>query len=219
MNISTSGTGRKVWCDQGMRGWSQRPIETPSVGISGCNRMWKAEGQHPFLNISTSGTGRKVWCDQGTRSWSHRPIQTTYVGISGCNNAKSGGPTSIPPHNPQQFHSWNRTESLVWSGHEFWWDLFLLFGPLHKKYQESARGACGEVDVIGMIAHSITKNLCKLCTLAKKYEERMSQKVRRSLTILPGHRWHMMMIAATLKLFKLCVKIAYFGWRFVHKGF
>ena len=146
--------------------------------------MWKVEGQHLFLNIIpnnfTAGTGRKVWCDQGMRGRSHRLIETPSVGISDCNNVKSGGPTCIRQHNPQQFHSWNRTESLVWSGHEFWWDLFLLFGPLHKKYQESARGACGEVDVIGMIAHSITKNLCKLCTLAKTYEERMSQKVRRS---------------------------------------
>ena len=42
-------------------------------------------------------------------------------------------------------------------------------------------------------------------------------KSKKILTILPGHRWHMMMIAATLKPFKLCVKIAYFGWRFLHK--
>jgi hypothetical protein len=57
------------------------------------------------------------------RVWSHRPVETPSVGISGCNRVKSGGPTSKFDHNPQQFHSWNQTESLVWSGHESWVNL------------------------------------------------------------------------------------------------
>ena len=40
------------------------------------------------------------------------------VDISSCNSVKSGGPTSISQHNPQQFQIWNRTKKLVWSGHE-----------------------------------------------------------------------------------------------------
>ena len=52
------------------------------------------------------------------RGWSHRPILTPSVGISDCNNVKSGGPTSISEHNPQQLQSRNWTKSLVWSGHE-----------------------------------------------------------------------------------------------------
>ena len=52
------------------------------------------------------------------RGWSHRLVLTPSVDISGCNSVKSGGPTSICEQNPQQFHSWNRMESLVWSGHE-----------------------------------------------------------------------------------------------------
>ena len=36
--------------------------------------------------------------------WSHRAVPTPSVGISGCNSEKSGGPSSISWHNPQQFH-------------------------------------------------------------------------------------------------------------------
>jgi hypothetical protein len=32
-------TGRKVWCDRGMRRWSHRPLTAPSVSISGCNSV------------------------------------------------------------------------------------------------------------------------------------------------------------------------------------
>ena len=52
-----------------------------------------------------------------SRGWSHRSVLTPSVGIFGCNSVKSGGPTSISQHNPQQFHVHNQTESLVWSGH------------------------------------------------------------------------------------------------------
>ena len=40
------------------------------------------------------------------RPWSHRPNQTPFVDISDYNSVKSGGPTSISHHNPQQFHGW-----------------------------------------------------------------------------------------------------------------
>ena len=63
------------------------------------------------------GTSKHIWF-QPLRGWSHRRVLTPSVEISGCNSVKSGGPTSISKHNPQQFHSWNRTESLVWLGHE-----------------------------------------------------------------------------------------------------
>jgi hypothetical protein len=38
------------------------------------------------------------------------------VSIPGCNSLKSGRPTSIFEHDPQQLHGWNRRESLVWLG-------------------------------------------------------------------------------------------------------
>ena len=63
-------------------------------------------------------TERKIWCDWGMRGRSHRLVITTSVGISSCNSVKSGGPTSISKHKPQQFHGWNHAESLVWSGHD-----------------------------------------------------------------------------------------------------
>ena len=31
----------------------------------------------------------------------------------GCNSVKSGGPTFIAQHNPQQFHGWNQMEILM----------------------------------------------------------------------------------------------------------
>ena len=52
------------------------------------------------------------------RGWSHQPLPTSSVNLSDCNNVKSGGPTSIAAHNPQQIKNWNWTERLVWSGHE-----------------------------------------------------------------------------------------------------
>ena len=47
-------------------------------------------------------------------------FKQTSVRISDWNNVKSGGLSSIPQYNPQQQfqHGWNRTETLVWSGHE-----------------------------------------------------------------------------------------------------
>ena len=48
------------------------------------------------------------------RGWSHWPNLTKSIRISSCNSVERGGPTSIS----QQFHGWNRMESLVWSGHQ-----------------------------------------------------------------------------------------------------
>ena len=73
------------------------------------------------------------------------------VSISGYNSVKSGGPTSISQHNPQQFHIWHQMETLVWLGREtlivvdkltiivekksneegvwlFWWALYMQYG-------------------------------------------------------------------------------------------
>jgi hypothetical protein len=75
-------------------------------------------------NIWLVGSKGVTSCNQAIpritslRGWSHQPIQTPFVSISGCNSVKSGGPTSIYEHNPQQFHGWNQMESLVWSMHE-----------------------------------------------------------------------------------------------------
>ena len=44
---------------------------------------------------------------------SHQPLMTSFINISDCTSVKSGGPTSAFQHNPQQFHNWNRTKSLV----------------------------------------------------------------------------------------------------------
>jgi hypothetical protein len=38
---------------------------------------------------------------------------TPFFNIFNYYNVKSGGATSIFEHNPQQFHGWNWTESLV----------------------------------------------------------------------------------------------------------
>ena len=121
-NCFIVGTGWKVWCDWGMRGWSHRPVWHHPL-TSPVVTMWKVMGQHPFLNtvpnnFTTTGTKQKVWCDPGMRGWSHRSVLTPFVGIFSCNDVKSDGPTSISQHNPQQFHSRNRTEILVWSWHE-----------------------------------------------------------------------------------------------------
>jgi hypothetical protein len=94
-------------------------------------------GQHLFFNIIFSnfmaGTGWKLWCDWGMRkkwltlktlgelpikSLSRRPLLTPSVSISGWNSVKCGEPTPKFQHNPQKFHNGNRTEILVWSGHE-----------------------------------------------------------------------------------------------------
>ena len=83
--------------------------------------VWKMVDQHLVLNIIpsnfTTWTGHKVWCDWGLRGWSRRPLLAPSVSISGCDSTKSGGPTSVFRHDPYQFHCWNQTESLVWSGH------------------------------------------------------------------------------------------------------
>ena len=66
------------------------------------------------MRLSYLGQHEQDRCRWSLRGWSHRPNQTPSVGNSGCNN----GLASIYEHNPQQFHGWNWTESLVWSGHE-----------------------------------------------------------------------------------------------------
>ena len=58
-------------------------------------------------------------CWRGSpRGRSHQPLLTPSISISGYNSVKNDGPTSLFEHNPQQFHGWNWTESLVWAGHE-----------------------------------------------------------------------------------------------------
>ena len=84
--------------------------------------MWEAVGRHFFFNIIsidfTAGTRWKVWCDRGMRGWSHQSLLTPSVIICGCNSVKNDGPTFNSQHSPQQFHCWNRTQSLVWTWHE-----------------------------------------------------------------------------------------------------
>ena len=50
--------------------------------------------------------------------WSHWPLLAPSVGISGYKSVESGGLASNSQHYAQQFHGWNWTEILVWSGHE-----------------------------------------------------------------------------------------------------
>ena len=57
--------------------------------------------------------------DEKVRGWSHQHFLTPSVSISSCNSVESGGSTSISQHNLKHFQGWNRTETLVWSGHEF----------------------------------------------------------------------------------------------------
>ena len=65
-NLSLLDTWR--WKDTCLRGWSHRPLLTPSVRSSGCNSV----KSHLFLNIVltnfTVGTGWKAWCDRGMRA-------------------------------------------------------------------------------------------------------------------------------------------------------
>jgi hypothetical protein len=69
-----------------------------------------AKSQRPVVMDKLSSSAHNI-----VMSFSHQPVQTpsVSVGISGCNSVKSGGPKSISEHNPQQFHGWNRMESLV----------------------------------------------------------------------------------------------------------
>ena len=58
--------------------------------------------QHVHWFLGSKGLG----IQQGTSVWGVRPNP---VGVSRCcNSVKSGGPTSISQHNPQQFHGSNR---------------------------------------------------------------------------------------------------------------
>jgi hypothetical protein len=95
-------------------------------------------GQHLFLNINpsnvTARTGWEVWCDRGLRSWSHQLLLAPSVSISNCNSVESGGPTSNSEHNPKQFQDWNRTESLVWSGHD------ICYNPTTRLHQRNQAG-------------------------------------------------------------------------------
>ena len=108
-------------------------VQTLSIGISDYVIVWKMMDQHLFMNIIpnnfTAETGRGVWCDWGMRPDSTpnsrcalndpgASSNTIYQHLWLCNRMKNDGPTSIYEHNPQQFHDWNWTGSLVWPGHE-----------------------------------------------------------------------------------------------------
>ena len=79
------------------------PLGSPVVIV------WKVVDQHLFMNIITSNftarTIRKFWCDRSMRVdhtgryWHHPSTSLA------CNSVKSGGPTSVSQHNPQQI-SW-----------------------------------------------------------------------------------------------------------------
>lgn len=130
MNLWVSATAFCTWLGWAVGSlflkWSQlRGLITPAKSgtISGCNSV-KVVGQHLTSNsvhnpnTFTAGTGPKVWCDWAwgaahTNHFWHHPSN-----ISGCKSVKSGKPASISQNIPQQFHGWNRTASLVWSGHK-----------------------------------------------------------------------------------------------------
>ena len=90
---------------------------------------WRFTNVAKAVSTSASTAGNNINISWSTtfcwhpymRGWSHRPIHTPSVGISVWNSLKSGGHSSIFQHNPQQFHSWNRMEILVWARHEFQW--------------------------------------------------------------------------------------------------
>jgi hypothetical protein len=83
--------GLRSWT---LRGWSHQPIQTPYVGISGCNSVKNGGptsiSEHNPYNFMV-GTEWKVWCDQGMRGWLHRRVETPSVGISGCKSISTLG--------------------------------------------------------------------------------------------------------------------------------
>ena len=84
-------------------------------------KMWSSMGCD--LKSCCNESATNLWGGQFSMSdgWGAdhtSQFKTPSVGIFGCNTVKSGGATSIFEHSPQQLHGWNRTESLVWSGHE-----------------------------------------------------------------------------------------------------
>ena len=120
----TVGTGHNVWCDRGMRGWSHRPVQTPSVNISGCNSM-KSDGptsipQHiprqfqrmePDENFGVTGHGGHE------ESGSRRPYKCICRRWkNGClGHPKRGGPCGSSTLNILQasaFWNWNCLPSL-----------------------------------------------------------------------------------------------------------